>query len=42
VMIRTVKAELDRDPERQGVAVLVRLDRITDLAGNVLQQKEET
>ena len=42
VMNRTVKAELDRDPERQGVAVLVRLDRITDLAGNVLQQKEET
>ena len=39
VMNRTVQAELDRDPERQGVAVLVRLDRITDLAGNVLQQR---
>ena len=39
VMNRTVKPELDRDPERQGVAVLVRLDRITDLAGNVLQQR---
>ena len=41
VMSRTVKAELDRDPERQGVAVLVRVDRITDLAGNVLQQRDE-
>ena len=39
VMNRTVQAELDRDPERQGVAVLVRLDRIIDLAGNVLQQR---
>lgn len=39
VMGRTVMAELDRDPERQGVAVLVRVERITDLAGNVLQQR---
>ena len=41
VMYRTVQAELDRDPERQGAAVLVRIDRITDLAGNVLQEREE-
>jgi general stress protein 26 len=40
VMSRTVKAELDRDPERQGVAVLVRVERITDLAGTVLQQRD--
>jgi len=40
VMARTVKAELDRDPDRKGVAVLVKLERITDLAGNVLQQRE--
>lgn len=40
VMSRTVQPELDRDPERQGAAVLVRLDRITELSGNVLQQSE--
>ena len=40
VMQRTVQAELDRDPERQGVAVLVKLDRVTELSGKVLQQRE--
>ncbi len=39
VMGRTVQQELDRDPERQGVAVLVRVERITDLSGNVVQQR---
>lgn len=37
VMHRTVQAELDRDPERLGAAVLIKVDRITDLGGNVLQ-----
>ena len=40
VMSRTVQAELDRDPERQGVAVLVKVDEITELSGNVLQSRE--
>ena len=40
VMSRTVQGELDRDPERQGAAVLVRVDRITELNGNVLQQRD--
>lgn len=40
VMSRTVQAELDRDPERQGAAVLVKVDRITELNGNVLQQRD--
>ena len=40
VMSRTVQPELDRDPERQGAAVLVRIDRITELSGNVLQQRD--
>ena len=40
VMSRTVPAELDRDPERLGVAVVVRLDRIGELTGNVLQQRD--
>lgn len=39
VMARTVQAELDRDPERLGVAVLVKVDKIAELSGNVLQQR---
>ena len=41
VMSRTVQAELDRDPERLGVAVLVRVDLINELSGNVVQQRDE-
>ena len=40
VMGRTVQAELDRDPDRLGVAVVVQLDRIGELTGNVLQQRD--
>ena len=40
VLGRTVQAELDRDPDLQGVAVLVNVDKITDLAGNVIQQRD--
>ena len=40
VMNRTVQAELDRDPERAGVAVLVKLDRIVELNGNLLQERD--
>jgi predicted pyridoxine 5'-phosphate oxidase superfamily flavin-nucleotide-binding protein len=40
VMSRTVQQELDRDPERQGVAILVKIDEITELSGNVLQSRE--
>ena len=38
VMDRCVQAELDRDPERLGVAVLVKVEKITALSGEVLQQ----
>ena len=38
VMSRTVQAEIDRDPDREGVAVLVSVDKITDLSGKVVQQ----
>jgi predicted pyridoxine 5'-phosphate oxidase superfamily flavin-nucleotide-binding protein len=38
VMNRIPRAELDRDPERVGVAVLVNIYRITELSGNILQQ----
>ncbi len=29
IMARTIQAELDRDPERKGVAVLIRVDRVS-------------
>jgi hypothetical protein len=41
VMARTIQGELDRDPERRGVAVLIQVDRIEDLGGNILQQRED-
>jgi general stress protein 26 len=40
IMARTIEAELDRDPERKGYGVLIRVDKITDLAGQVLQQRD--
>ena len=40
VMSRTVQAELDRDPERQGVAILIRVDQVGELSGNILQQRD--
>ena len=40
VMSRTVQAELDRDPERIGAAVLISIDRITELNGNVVQEAD--
>ena len=40
VMRRTVQAELDRDPDRQGVAILIRVDQVGELSGNVLQQRD--
>ena len=39
VMAITPQAELDRDPERTGIAVLVRVDRITELSGKVVQER---
>ena len=39
VMARTVQAELDRDPERAGVAVLIKVNKIAELSGNVLQER---
>ncbi len=39
VMAKTVKDELDKDPERKGAAVIIRLDRVTNMAGQVLQSR---
>lgn len=36
VMAKVVKQELDADPERQGLAVVISVGRITDLRGNAL------
>jgi len=38
IMARTIQAELDRDPERTGVAVLIRVDRV---AGPGTDQRRE-
>ena len=40
VMSRTVQAELDRDPERLGATVLISIERITELNGNVIQERD--
>ena len=39
VMSRTVQEQLDRDPDRLGVAVLVKVNKISELNGNVLQER---
>ena len=40
VMARTVQSELDRDPERQGVAVVIRVHKILLGNGDVIQQRD--
>ena len=39
VMARTVKEELEKDPDRKGAAVVIRLDKITNMGGQVLQSR---
>ena len=39
VMGRTVKDEIDKDPERKGAAVVIRVDKVTNLGGQVLQSR---
>jgi hypothetical protein len=39
VMGRTVKDEIDKDPERKGAAVVIRIDKVTNLGGQVLQSR---
>lgn len=39
VMARVVQPELDRDPERQGVAVVIRVNTVLAATGEVLQQR---
>ena len=37
VMARVVQPELDRDPDRVGIAILIKVNRITGLSGNIIQ-----
>ena len=39
VMSRIVDAELERDPERVGVAVVIKVNRISELSGTLLQER---
>lgn len=39
VMARTVKDEIDKDPERKGAAVVIRVDKVTNLGGEILQTR---
>lgn len=39
IMDKTIQLELDRDPERKGVAVLIRVDRVMS-RGEVIMQRE--
>jgi len=40
VMARVVQPELDRDPERQGVAIVIHVNKILLGNGDVLQQRD--
>ena len=39
VMARTVPAELEKDPERKGSAVVIRIEKVTNMGGQVLQSR---
>ena len=40
IMARTPAPELEKDPERRGIGVLVRVDRLVEPFGGVTQQRE--
>ena len=39
VMARVVQQELDRDPEREGFAIVIDVERITTLGADVVQER---
>lgn len=41
VMARTVQAELDRDPERKGYAVIVKVDKVLPMSGQTPMQRRD-
>ena len=42
IMARVPEPELERDPERQGVGVLIRVDRLVEAFGGVSQQRDSS
>ena len=36
---RTIPAERDKDPDKKGAAIMITVERITDLGGNIIQQR---
>ncbi|MGH8070082.1 MAG: pyridoxamine 5'-phosphate oxidase family protein [Candidatus Entotheonellia bacterium] len=42
VMARTVPAELDRDPERKGYAVIVKVDKVLPVTGQTPMQSRDS
>ena len=40
VMARVVQPELDRDPEHKGYAVIITVDRVENLAGRMVMERE--
>lgn len=38
VMKRTVQLELDRDPERKGIGVVIRVDRVLELGKEIMRR----
>ena len=38
VMKRTIQLELDRDPERKGIGVVIRVDRVLELGKEVMRR----
>ena len=41
IMGRTVQLELDRDPERKGVAVVIRVDKVVQLGQVVMERRSD-
>ncbi len=39
VMAQVIELELNRDPDREGIAVVLRVEQIVSLAGEVLQER---
>jgi predicted pyridoxine 5'-phosphate oxidase superfamily flavin-nucleotide-binding protein len=40
VMARTVAAELEKDPEHKGAAVVIKINKVTNMGGQVLQSRD--
>jgi predicted pyridoxine 5'-phosphate oxidase superfamily flavin-nucleotide-binding protein len=40
VMARTVAAELEKDPDHKGAAVVIKINKVTNMGGQVLQSRD--